>query len=414
MKDVTSMAPLAQSRRFFWATGLECSYPVITGKNGRQIRIDELEKTRHYQNWELDFQLTREMGLRYLRYGPPYYKVHLGAGKYDWEFVDLTFHKMKELEIIPIADLCHFGVPDFIGGFGNPDFAKLFAEFAEAFARRYPWVRYYTPVNEIDTTAQFSGLLGWWNDQEKSDRGYVTVLKNCVKAAILAEEAISKVQPDAFFIQSEGTSYYHALHPEAVDRANFLNARRFLPSDLSYGILVDSTMYQYLLDNGLSRDEYHWFMRQGQRLRPRCIMGNDYYAMNEHITPPGDEPITHSDRMFGYYMLIQQYFNRYHMPMMYTETNQRNYESAEAWLREQFSCVLRLKYEGFPLIGFTWYSLVDQVDWNTSLREDNGHVDPLGLYDLDRKIRPVGKLYKELVAQWHDILTLEMPGNAKG
>ena len=29
-----------------------------------------------------------------------------------------------------------------------------------------------------------------------------------------------------------------------------------------------------------------------------------------------------------------------------------------------------------------------------ALREDNGHVNPLGLYDLERKIRPVGKLYR--------------------
>ena len=57
-----------------------------------------------------------------------------------------------------------------------------------------------------------------------------------------------------------------------------------------------------------------------------------------------------------------------------------------------------------PIIGFTWYSLTDQVDWDTRLREDNGHVNPLGLYDLDRKIRPVGKAYKELVEQWRNIL----------
>ena len=69
--------------------------------------------------------------------------------------------------------------------------------------------------------------------------------------------------------------------------------------------------------------------------------------------------------------------------------------------------MIRLKDDGVPILGFTWYSLTDQVDWNTALREDNGFVCPLGLYDLDRKIRPVGKAYKKLVEQWRNILPTE-------
>jgi beta-glucosidase/6-phospho-beta-glucosidase/beta-galactosidase len=53
--------------------------------------------------------------------------------------------------------------------------------------------------------------------------------------------------------------------------------------------------------------------------------------------------------------------------------------------------VLRLRNDGIPTVGFTWYSLTDQVDWDTALREQNGNVNPLGLYDLDRKIRRVGE-----------------------
>ena len=55
-------------------------------------------------------------------------------------------------------------------------------------------------------------------------------------------------------------------------------------------------------------------------------------------------------------------------------------------------------------MGFTWYSLTDQVDWISALREDVGHVDQLGLYDLDRKIRPVGEAYKTLIHKWRQFL----------
>jgi hypothetical protein len=57
-----------------------------------------------------------------------------------------------------------------------------------------------------------------------------------------------------------------------------------------------------------------------------------------------------------------------------------------------------------PIIGFTWYSLTDQVDWDTALRENNGNLNPLGLYDLDRNIRPVGMAYKQLIEDWRQVL----------
>jgi hypothetical protein len=57
-----------------------------------------------------------------------------------------------------------------------------------------------------------------------------------------------------------------------------------------------------------------------------------------------------------------------------------------------------------PIVGFTWYSLTDQVDWDTGLREANGRVNRLGLADLDRNLQPVGEAYRNLVAKWRKIL----------
>jgi hypothetical protein len=69
--------------------------------------------------------------------------------------------------------------------------------------------------------------------------------------------------------------------------------------------------------------------------------------------------------------------------------------------------VLRLRRDGVPILGFTWYSLLDQVDWDTALREENHRINPLGLFDLDRKIRKVGEAYRVLISQWRDELPLQ-------
>ena len=105
-----------------------------------------------------------------------------------------------------------------------------------------------------------------------------------MKANVLAMRAILNVRPDALFIQSESSEYFHAHNPRAIKPAEIMNARRFLSLDLNYGRRVDSEMYEYLMDHGMTRQEYHFF--HGQDLKHRCIMGNDYYITNEHRVWP--------------------------------------------------------------------------------------------------------------------------------
>mgnify|MGYP003346702936 CR=1 FL=1 len=153
--------------QFLFATGMENSSPTI---NGGQTRIDEMQKCGHYERWSEDLDLVEDLGVRFLRYGVPLYKAFVGAEKYDWEFTDAVFNDLRRRQIAPIADLCHFGVPDWIGNFQNNDFPELFAKYARAFATRFPWIQLYTPVNEMYVTATFSAKYGWWNEQLTGDR----------------------------------------------------------------------------------------------------------------------------------------------------------------------------------------------------------------------------------------------------
>ena len=387
---------------FLFSTGIENSYPMITLPDGSRKRVDEMEKTAHYTRWREDFELVREMGITHLRYGPPYYRAHAGPGHYDWSFSDETFAALRAMGITPIVDLCHFGVPDWVGSFQNPEWPKLFAEFAGAFARRYPWCRLYTPVNEIFIAATFSAQYGWWNERLTSDRAFVTALKHLAQANVLAMKAILRERGDCWFIQSESSEYFHAEDPSCEPLAEFLNEKRFLPLDLTYAYPLSVTMYEYLLDNGMTRQEYHWFKLNN--VKGRCIMGNDYYVTNEHLVH-GDGRTSAAGEVFGYYVITKQYFDRYRLPVMHTETNMKEPYSV-AFLKKQWANMVRLKQDGVPIIGFTWYSLTDQVDWDTALREDNGNVNPLGLYDLDRRIRPVGETYRLLIEQWRDVLDI--------
>lgn len=386
---------------FIFATGIENSIPTIKGGT---VRVDEMEKCGHYRHWRTDFDLVQQLGVCFLRYGPPLHSTWLGVDRYDWSFADETFGELRKRDIVPIVDLCHFGVPDWIGNFQNDDFPRLFGCYATAFAERYPWVQLYTPVNEMFICAVFSALYGWWNEQLASDRAFVTALKHIVKANVLAMQGILKVRPDALFIQSESSEYFHPDCPCAIRPAERANARRFLSLDLNYGRHVDSEMYEYLLDNGMKRGEYLFLMQNS--LRSHCLMGNDYYITNEHLVSE-DGSTRASGEIYGYSVITRQYYDRYRLPVMHTETNlSQGPKGNEAvfWMWKEWANVLRVRNDGVPIVGFTWYSLTDQVDWDSALREDNGNVNPLGLFDLDRQIRPVGLAFAKLIHDWRHVL----------
>ena len=389
-------------KKFMFATGIENSYPTILLPDGTTKRVDEMEKAKHYMYWQEDFHLVKESGIEFLRYGPPYYSTHLGPGKYDWAFTDITFNAMKDLGITPLVDLCHFGVPDWLGNFQNPDFPIHFAAYASAFARRFPYLKYYTPINEIFITAMFSAQYGWWNERLADERSYVTALKHLCKANLMAMQEILKVQPDAIFIQSESCEYFHPEHPGVQDRADFLNEKRFLPLDLTVNHPLSQKMKDYLFAHGMTKAEFQWL--QENACKGKIVVGTDYYVTNEH-TVHSDWHTSASGDIYGYYIIARQYYDRYRLPMMHTETNAKEPNSV-SWMQKQWANLYRLKLDGIPVLGFTWYSLIDQVDWDTALREDNGNINALGLYDIDRKIRPAGEAYKKLISDWTKPLNL--------
>ncbi|HYC54119.1 MAG TPA: family 1 glycosylhydrolase [Candidatus Binatia bacterium] len=383
--------PSGGAGNFMFATGIECSYPTIAGGS---VRRDQLAECGHYERLPQDVALVRDLGLKVLRYGLPYYSIHRAAGSYDWSFADEAMAEIRRQGITPILDLLHFGVPDWLGDFQNPELPLHFGDYAGAVAQRYPWVRFYTPVNEIYVTARASALDGIWNEGMKSDRAFVTAIKHAVAASILATHAIALRRPDAVIVQSESAEYTHdgqaAVSPAVVMR----NKLRFLALDLLFARSPDADVILYAMDNGLTRQEYDWFMR-GEPPGYQ-VMGSDYYGRNERICLP-DGTYVGADDVLGWYQIVKEYYERYRKPVMHTETNVFDAQQAPAWLWKQWINVLRMRRDGVPVLGFTWYSLIDQIDWDIGLAEERGHVNECGLFDLQRRPRQVAAAYRDLL-----------------
>jgi hypothetical protein len=187
--------------------------------------------------------------------------------------------------------------------------------------------------------------------------------------------------------------------------AEVLNSRRFLTLDLNYGRRVDSEMYEYLMDNGMTREEYHFFLgnRSSSTASSATIITR---PTSTACTPMGRTEA--AGETFGYCEITRQYHNRYRLPIMHTETNLRegpDRAGGGAMAVEGMGQRPAAAQRRHPRLSASpGISLTDQVDWDTALREKNGNVNPLGLFDLNRNIRNVGKAYKQLIKDWRDVL----------
>jgi beta-glucosidase/6-phospho-beta-glucosidase/beta-galactosidase len=385
-------------RGFMFATGIECSYPTID--HGRWRR-DEMAATRHYARWQDDFELALDIGITHIRYGPPLHLILKGPGSYDWGFVDEALAYLHDHGPEPIVDLCHFGVPTWLGDFQNPEMARALAGYAGAFAARFPWVRFYTPVNEMYVCARMSALDGTWNEQRRDERGFATAAFNLARSSIAMTDAILAVRADAIFVNSESSEFCQACcpEPEIQQIARFENERRFLPLDLIYGHPISDNMRAHLRDHGFVDADIAGVM--AHEVPARSIIGVDYYEWNERLIDSDGKPRALGE-LFGWYVIASQYYDRYKRPMMHTETNRMDASDGPRWLWRQWHNVQLLRSAGVPLVGFTWYSLTDQVDWDIGLSRTVGNVDPVGLADLNRDIRAVGLTYRRLIEMHQD------------
>ena len=378
--------------RFLFATGVENSCPLLPDGT----RHDQLDQCGHYDRWRDDFGLAQSLGVDAIRYGPAWYRTNPAPGRFDWSSVDDQMAWLREIGLVPIADLCHFGVPDWIDGFRDPALPTHLAEYTRAFARRYPWVRYFTPVNEPFVVANFSSMLGWWNERATGTESFARTLGNVSVAHERAVEAILAERPSAIIVQAESFERFTPADSslDAIAQARFWNDARFVALDLTLGRAPSPAMGDLLVRSGMPTADLA-FLREKRANGQRWI-GVDYYATSEQIVSADGSKRRSFDRV-GMAALVREYHARYGLPLFVSETS-RAASRATAWLSEQWEESIRLAMLGLPVHGFTWFPLGDVIDWRYALRVKRGDVDPIGLYDLRREPHAVASAYAGLIA----------------
>jgi len=378
---VTTPAGPSAGGDFRWLTGFECStFP--------QVGMDELALTQHDRFWGSDIVRVAEAGCRTIRYGIRWHVVNPAPQVWDWSSVDGPMELMRHLGMEPIVDLFHFGVPAWMGtGVMTSIFPDFQAELCLAFARRYPWVRWYTPTNEPYIMAQFGGETGAWYPYEHGPHNFVRALRNVARGLCEGWAAIRGVRDDARMMVSDTCEYWHALDDGVRDRADFMNERRFLMHEL-YGGRVgrDHALRTWLVEHGMDEGDLGWFEEHPAALD---VVGLDHYPHSEHqLRSADDGRLIDETRplevQHGPAELCRQYFARLGRPLIFAETGAPGEDAVKiAWLDRLVREVRLARGEGVPVIGITWWGLIDQVDWGSGLRRFRHEIDPTGIYRLE-------------------------------
>ena len=384
-------SPAPVPPNFLFATGIENSYPRLPDGS----RHDQLEQGGHYDRWRDDFELARSLGIGAIRYGPAWYRVHTAPGRFDWSAADDQMEWLRRSGLVVIADLCHFGVPDWIDGFRDPALRAHLAEYAREFARRYAWVEHFTPINEIFVAANFSSMLGWWNECATGVASFARAIGNASMAHELAVEAIMSEQPRAVIVQAESFERFTPADDSAAahGEARFWNEARFAALDLTLGHMPAQAIRELLVDGGMSTADFA-FLREPRVVGRRWI-GIDYYVTSEQLVDGNGRKRTATSRV-GLAGLALEYHDRYRVPLMVSETSRVASHGVEC-LDAQWNEAVALSASA-PLMGFSWFPLGDVVDWRHALRERRGDVDPIGLYDRERRPHATAAAYRELIA----------------
>jgi beta-glucosidase/6-phospho-beta-glucosidase/beta-galactosidase len=382
--------------------GVECTYRRVGDaysdqlvRNGHRDRLDDLDR-------------FADLGLRTLRYPVLWETVAPDSLDHpDWQWPDERLGRLQELGIEPIVGLVHHGSGPRYTALDQPTFAPGLARYARMVAERYPWVKYYTPVNEPLTTARFSGLYGLWYPHGRHDTTFVRILINELQATRLAMLAIREVNPAAQLVQTEDLGQAHGT-PGMAEQVEFENHRRWATFDILCGRVTPShPLWSYFCTNGIEEVELQEFI--DSPLPPDVLGINNYVTSERYLDErlelyPGLPAIsgrcheayidTEAVRVLGVEVtglenLLRETWERYAIPLAITEAHLGcTREEQLRWLHQTWSAANRLLAEGIDLRGLTVWSLLGAFDWDSLLALDEGHYEP-GVFDVrDNEPRP--------------------------
>ena len=332
---------------------------------------DQIAETGHEAR-EDDIDLLAGLGVRSTRYPVLWEKVAPRCPEArDYRWAQRRLSALAERGVEPIVTLLHHGSGPAYTNLLDPAFPRLFADYAEATARRFPWVRRWTPINEPLTTARFSMLYAaWYPNRFFDDSAFACAIVNEALAIASAQERIRAIVPDAAFLLTEDLQSFTAADRHVEAYVEHKRDRMYLSCELLQGRVVEGhPMHRYLVERG--GIEPAVLERLARSPQPPDVMGWNYY--------PNSERWLESDGQGGHRNLglvdvapermsmldaLLRANARLGLPVALSEVHVLGNERERArWMLQRFADALAARGQGVPVVAFGAWAAFGMVDW---------------------------------------------------
>lgn len=391
----------------------------MAAHEGGHIRYSETGDVAadHYHRWREDVRLMKEIGLKSYRFSISWTRV-LPNGTGEVNQKGLQFYRalakaLREAGIEPIVTLYHWDLPMALqkqGGWKNEEIPRWFQEYVRVVTEELSdLVRYWITFNEPQMFLGLGYELGAMAPFEKNDED--TILKisgNLWRAHGRAATVIRRLakRPPLIGMSPTGDVWL----PESHTREGEEDARRRSFEIAQYGYTMGNSWWSdpvYLgkfAPGALERfgDRLPRFSREEweEISQPMDFYGFNAYQGTVEYKLTDETYVTYGYQgcpktMSGWcvtpevlYYAPRFLYQRYKKPILVTENGMAGMDwraldggvhdpQRKDFIHRYLLELSRAMKEGIPVIGYTYWSLLDNLEWN------HGYDIRFGLIHVD-------------------------------
>jgi beta-glucosidase len=355
----------------------------------------------HYEKYRQDFDLAKSLGHSCHRLSVEWSRVQPARGEFSTEalthYADVIA-ALRERGIEPVVTLHHFTSPQWfadMGGWQHPHAAALFCAYVDRVVRELSGrVTYWVTINEPLIYMFFSYIAGDWPPNKRSLPQAARVRKNMIRGHIAAYRLIHTIYREQGLAHPMVSIAHHmpaysACTGSIRNRFSVWLRNRIVNRNI-LNILSRRRTLDYIGVNYYTRtlvDTDSW--SASDLVIKSCSHGHDALVKNSlgwEVYPQ------------GIYDVLAE-VKEYRLPVFILENGICTADDRLRWefIKQHLVKVHEAIQSGVPVIGYTYWSLMDNFEW------DKGFIPRFGLIDVDyqtgiRTIRESARNYSAVCA----------------
>ncbi len=369
-----------------------------------------------WNRFEEDFKLAQSLGFTAYRFSLEWSRIEPSPGQFDNAAIEHyreMILSLKSRGIEPVVTLNHFSIPLWFvrqGGWLSDKSPELFARYVQrAIGALGSDVHYWVTLNEPAVYTYKSYMIGQWPPGEKSTKKAFKVVQNLARAHVLAyvkikesyaqkgwkEPMVGIAQQVLIFAPCSDSSLWDRLSASLRDRL----INHLFVQALIRGKARVLGVFSMRLPRAGTLDFIGLNYYTREYVRNRGFLLSDILGSECVSKDPGIKKSCLGWEIYpqGLYTFIKA-FSEYKLPILITENGICTSDDTQRseFIIEHLQYVAMAMSEGAPVIGYLYWSLLDNYEWA------EGFAPRFGLIEVDyttqgRKVRESARKFEEII-----------------